>query len=97
MKFDEKQGLLKFTPDATPKASESQVNESKADEVVNGEPKEVIQETEKISCQYCEDVGFCNYCARGKQASKERADANIGKQTKDNKFYAKRRWKFKTK
>ena len=28
--------------------------------------EEQSQESEKISCQYCQDVGTCSYCDRGR-------------------------------
>ncbi len=55
------------------------------------------EEPEKINCQYCQDVGLCLFCERGRLVTKERKDANAGKKTKNNSFYAKRRWKFKSK
>lgn len=29
--------------------------------------------TERVSCQYCEDAGWCDYCKRGK----EQRDADL--------------------
>ncbi|MBI3633348.1 MAG: hypothetical protein HY226_03600 [Candidatus Vogelbacteria bacterium] len=82
--LDEKQGLLNFVPEEMKKEPEDQ--------------KEiVVPEIERISCQYCQDVGFCKFCERGRIAEKERIAANAHKHLRNDSNYRKRRWKFKTK
>jgi hypothetical protein len=48
-------------------------------------PKEDQSQTyERISCQYCEDVGTCSYCDRGRQEEKKKLK-KIKKKTENKK------------
>jgi hypothetical protein len=43
-------------------------------------PKEDQSQTyERISCQYCEDVGTCSYCDRGRQEEKKITNKKLDK------------------
>lgn len=43
------------------------------------------QEFEKINCQYCQDVGPCNFCTRGQAEAAELTKKKKGK--KKDKWY----------
>ena len=99
MKMDEKQGFLKFIPDeSVKKESELKVEEKLPDvsDAKEPEPTRGIMVDENSSCQYCSG-GMCSYCDQGRALTKERMKANEGKTKKSGSFYAKRRWKFKSK
>ena len=100
MKMDEKQGFLKFIPDEPVKKESELKVEDKLPEMNDTKELEVpkgIEVDENSSCQYCSGGGMCSYCDQGRALTKERMKANEGKTKKSGSFYAKRRWKFKSK
>ena len=99
MKFDEKQGFLKFQPEESIKKTDQSEPEHKVALVKNEKKSEpiIIEDDDKDSCSLCGGSGMCKICDRGRALTKQIMDANEGKITKNNSRWAKRRWKFKVK
>ena len=57
-------------------------NEANRKEDANDKPKPE-PERETITCPYCEDVGVCSFCKRGKEAASKLPPTNIFKKLRN--------------